>query len=144
MARFLDNSSIEQIKEMVIQVINFLLRNPVRYFCSLARKRGLNGTAVVYGLHKWLISIFSKTIESSNPQIYTDVFLEGPCILTANDGISNFRLVANRIKLFILGSCSGRDFLITANLILKMFEVSKRVIQVLHFLFCIPLDIFVP
>ena len=64
---------------------------------------GLNGPTVVYALHKWVISIFSKTTEDTNPQIYTILILEGIYILTGNDVINYFWSAANCLNVFIWG-----------------------------------------
>ena len=69
----------------------------------------LEGPTIVYALHKWLISIFLKTTEDSNPQVYTSVILEGVYICTGNDVISYFWSAANRVH----ATAAVTDFTVT-------------------------------
>ena len=66
-------------------------------FASWPRKWGSRGPNVVYALHRWLLQVFSKTTEDSNPQVHTSVKPKGINIYTVglNDVISYFRLAAN-------------------------------------------------
>ena len=48
------------------------------------------GPTVIYALHKWLISIFSKTVDAFNQQIHIDVVPEGVYILMGNNVIGYF------------------------------------------------------
>ena len=56
--------------ERTIQVLHSLLWKPLYTFAHGPQKCGKNGPTVVYALHKWRISIFSKTPEASNSHIY--------------------------------------------------------------------------
>ena len=83
----------------------------------------------------------SETTELAS-KFTTNFSLDSSHILNENDIITNFRSSANRINVFIYGSYFDRDFSITVQSISKRFTVLERMIQMLHFLFCNPLDIF--
>ena len=80
---------------------------------------------------------------AGNFKIYYNIALDSLYISTIDDFIIYSRSAANRINVFIFGHV-GRDFLIAVQKISKRFKVLERVIQVLHLLFCNPLDIFAP
>ena len=103
-SRFLDNGStdFESVYSFGKDNLNasfFLLRNTLDIFAPWPRKWGSSGPLVVYLLHKWLISIFSKTSEDSNTQIFKSIIPEHIYIATGNDVIViiYFRSAANRL-----------------------------------------------
>ena len=61
------------------------------------------------------------------------VALDSLYISTGNDVINYFQSEANRTNVKNFGSCSGRDFSINVQPILKMFTVVEIIVQVLHF-----------
>ena len=53
---------------------------------------------MVYALHKWLISIFSKATKSSNPRVYIKVAPKDPYTIDENVITSYFRSAADRVN----------------------------------------------
>ena len=104
--------------------LSCLLCNTFDIFAPWPRKWSSNWPNVVYTLHKWLISIFLQTIEASNPQLYTDICLEGFCILcvfTANEIVSYFRSAANRIH----ATATVAEFVVTKQSFWKISETAN-------------------
>ena len=67
------------------------------------------GPTVVYALHKWLIEIFLKTTEDSNPKVYTRVIPEDIYISTRNDVMGCFRSAKNHVDVTV----AVTDFTVT-------------------------------
>ena len=85
----------------------------------------------------------SDTITASDFKIYPKVSLDSLYISTGNDILNYFQLAANHTNVNC-GSCSGRDFTIMVQPILKRLTFFGTVIQAFHFSFSDPLDILVP
>ena len=98
---FLDNSSIDFKKFYSFgkgdSMATSFLMWCIRHFCFLTLQLGSREPIVVYALHKWLIKIFSRTTEASNPQVHISITPEGIYICAGNDVISCFRSAANRV-----------------------------------------------
>ena len=73
----------------------------------------------------------SENIRASDFKIYHRVPLDSLYILTGNDVIKLLPVGSKLYKRVNCGSCSGGDFSITIQLILKRFIVLETVIQVL-------------
>ena len=67
-----------------------------RHCCFLTAKMGTDGRTVVNALNKWLVTIFWKTSEASNSQIFSMVVLKTVYIVTGNDVIGYFRSATDR------------------------------------------------
>ena len=93
--------------------------------------------------HEMIFFNFSETVRASDFKIYHNLALHSLYIWTGKDVINYFRSAANRINVNF-GACSGSDFSITVQPILKKFTVLETVIQGLHLLLCNLLDIFTP
>ena len=115
------------VLETVIQWLQFLFCNLLDIFAAWPRKWGSSGPTVVYALHKLLILICSETANASSVKIYHDIVLDSLYIPPRNDEVQT------RVH---LGPCSGGDFAITVQLILKKFTVLETVIEGLHLLLC--------
>ena len=85
-----------------------------------------------------------ETARACNFNIYHNEAHGSLYMSTRNDVTIFFWSTANRINVFIFGSCSGPDYLTTVQQISERFKVLERLVEVLYFLLYNPIDMFAP
>ena len=124
-SRFINNGSVDLKKvcsfENVIQGLHILLGDALDILVSWPRKWGSRGPTVIYASHKWLILIFSKTIEAINPQGNRSVPQEGIYNCIRNDVISYLQSAANCVH----ATLAVIDFTVTKSSFWNISESTK-------------------
>ena len=117
-------------------MMTFHLFLPIRQFAPSARKWGWSGPTVFYALRKWLIWIFSGTVNNSSLKIYS---VKGQQRKWRHQ-LLPFGIKSHQRVHFV--SCSGSRFLDIGSADSESVYIFEKVIEWLHFIVCNISDIF--